>query len=184
MKNNNQIGGKTGTSSDYVDGWYMGVTKDLVTGVWVGADERSVHFKTSQTGEGSRTALPIFGKFMEKVYKDPELGFKPGPFPKPGVEINRAYQCPTVYERPDTTAIDSTLIDSLYIPDEYPDSTLNPSTANTSIKPGGKNQGNKSTPASENAPPVNPKIEPKAEVPKTRKEIREDRRQKRSKEKE
>ena len=183
-KNNNQIGGKTGTSSDYVDGWYMGVTKDLVTGVWVGADERSVHFKTSQTGEGSRTALPIFGKFMEKVYKDPELGFKPGPFPKPGVEINRAYQCPTVYERPDTTAIDSTLIDSLYIPDEYPDSTLNPSTANTSIKPGGKNQGNKSTPASENAPPVNPKIEPKAEVPKTRKEIREDRRQKRSKEKE
>src|SRR6478672_644898 len=40
---NNQIGGKTGTSSDYVDGWYMGVTKDLVTGVWVGCDERSVH---------------------------------------------------------------------------------------------------------------------------------------------
>src|SRR5690606_12620001 len=63
-RDGNQIGGKTGTSSDYVDGWYMGVTKDLVTGVWVGCDERSIHFTSSQTGEGSRTALPIFGKFM------------------------------------------------------------------------------------------------------------------------
>src|SRR5690606_34563483 len=48
-KKGNQIGGKTGTSSDYVDGWYMGITKDLVTGVWVGCDERSVHFRTSGT---------------------------------------------------------------------------------------------------------------------------------------
>jgi penicillin-binding protein 1A len=121
-KNNNQIGGKTGTSSDYVDGWYMGVTKDLVTGVWVGCDERSVHFKTSQTGEGSRTALPIFGKFMEKVYKDASLGIKPGPFPKPGVKITRKYQCVTVYSKPDTAAIDSAFIDSLYIPFESIDS--------------------------------------------------------------
>jgi penicillin-binding protein 1A len=60
-KKNNQIGGKTGTSSDYVDGWYMGITKDLVTGIWVGADDRSVHFTTSESGEGSHTALPIFG---------------------------------------------------------------------------------------------------------------------------
>lgn len=182
-KNNNQIGGKTGTSSDYVDGWYMGVTKDLVTGVWVGADERSVHFKTSQTGEGSKTALPIFAKFMEKVYRDPEVGFQPGPFPKPGVKITRAYQCPTVYERPDTTAIDSMLIDSLYIPTDKPDTILNPSTANTIIRSGNKNQGNKNNPSSENKPPVNPKIEPSNEVPKTRKEIREDRRQKRAQEK-
>jgi penicillin-binding protein 1A len=121
-KNNNQIGGKTGTSSDYVDGWYMGVTKDLVTGVWVGCDERSVHFKTSQTGEGSRTALPIFGKFMEKVYKDASLGIKPGPFPKPGVKITRKYLCETVYSKPDTAAIDSAFIDSLYIPFESTDS--------------------------------------------------------------
>jgi penicillin-binding protein 1A len=49
-KKNNQIGGKTGTSSDYVDGWYMGITKDLVTGIWVGADDRSVHFTSSETG--------------------------------------------------------------------------------------------------------------------------------------
>ena len=60
FKKNNQIGGKTGTSSDYVDAWYMGLTKDLVTGVWVGCDERTAHFKNGEQGEGSRTALPIF----------------------------------------------------------------------------------------------------------------------------
>jgi penicillin-binding protein 1A len=74
-KKNNQIGGKTGTSSDYVDAWYMGITKDLVTGVWVGCDERTAHFKNGETGEGGKTALPIFAKFMEKVYHDPNSGY-------------------------------------------------------------------------------------------------------------
>lgn len=94
-KNGNQIGGKTGTSSDYVDGWYMGLTKDLVTGIWVGCDERSIHFRNSATGEASRTALPIFGSFMEKVYRQPALGYTYGPLPEPTVEILRAYQCPS-----------------------------------------------------------------------------------------
>ena len=104
---NNQIGGKTGTSSGYADGWYMGITKDLVTGIWVGADERSVHFKTSQTGEGSRTALPIFGEFMEKVYDDPKSGFTRGPFPKPWSKISKEYNCPTPRIKVDTTRTDS-----------------------------------------------------------------------------
>jgi len=104
---NNQIGGKTGTSSGYADGWYMGITKDLVTGIWVGADERSVHFKTSQTGEGSRTALPIFGLFMEKVYDDPKSGYRPGPFPKPWSKITKQYDCPTPRIKVDTTRTDS-----------------------------------------------------------------------------
>lgn len=106
-KDNNQIGGKTGTSSHYVDGWYMGVTKDLVTGVWVGADDRSVHFNDSETGEGSHTALPIFGRFMEKVYADPKLPYKPGPFPKPWVKITKTYDCPSPRISTDTTATDS-----------------------------------------------------------------------------
>ncbi len=104
---NNQIGGKTGTSSGYADGWYMGITKDLVTGIWVGADERSVHFKTSQTGEGSRTALPIFGEFMEKVYDDPKSGYTRGPFPKPWSKISKEYNCPTPRIKVDTTRTDS-----------------------------------------------------------------------------
>lgn len=105
FRNGNQIGGKTGTSSDYVDGWYMGVTKDLVTGVWVGCDERSIHFTSSQTGEGSRTALPIFGKFMEKVYRDDSLAYTYGPFPEPAVEITRKYHCPSPRPAPADTLV-------------------------------------------------------------------------------
>jgi penicillin-binding protein 1A len=114
-KNNNQIGGKTGTSSDYVDGWYMGITKDLVTGVWVGADDRSIHFKTSQTGEGSRTALPIFAKFMEKVYKDRSTGITEGVFPKSEVKITREYYCTTERIVEDTLSSDSTITDSVSV---------------------------------------------------------------------
>lgn len=107
-KKDNQIGGKTGTSSHYVDGWYMGVTKDLVTGVWVGADDRSVHFTTSENGEGSHTALPIFARFMEKVYADPKSGYTWGAFPKPWVKITKEYQCPSPHISADTTSTDST----------------------------------------------------------------------------
>lgn len=112
-KNNNQIGGKTGTSSDYVDAWYMGITKDLVTGVWVGCDERTAHFKNGEQGEGSRTALPIFAKFMEKVYQDPQSGYTYGAFPKAKVEITRKFNCPTPVQSIDTTTVDSVAIDSL-----------------------------------------------------------------------
>lgn len=111
-KKNNQIGGKTGTSSDYVDAWYMGITKDLVTGVWVGCDERTAHFKNGETGEGSRTALPIFAKFMEKVYKDPSTGYTMGPFPKSKAKITREISCPTPRYEVDTTANDSLAVDS------------------------------------------------------------------------
>jgi penicillin-binding protein 1A len=106
-KKDNQIGGKTGTSSHYVDGWYMGITKDLITGIWVGADDRSVHFTTSETGEGSHTALPIFGSFMQRVYADPNSGYTYGPFPKPWVKITKTYDCPSPRLSVDTAAVDS-----------------------------------------------------------------------------
>jgi penicillin-binding protein 1A len=105
---NNQIGGKTGTSSDYVDGWYIGVTNQLVTGVWVGCDERAIHFRNSQTGEGSRTALPIFGLFMESVYRDQDLPYKKGPLPEPTIPIQKKYDCPSPrIPKPDTLQMDS-----------------------------------------------------------------------------
>ncbi len=106
-KKENQIGGKTGTSSDYVDGWYMGITKDLVTGVWVGDDDRSVHFTNSETGEGSHTALPIFARFMEKVYADPKSGYTYGMFPKPWVKITKSYDCPSPHLKVDSAETDS-----------------------------------------------------------------------------
>lgn len=113
-KKNNQIGGKTGTTSNYSDGWYMGMTKDLVTGVWVGGEDRSIHFTTSQTGEGGRTALPIYGAYMEKIYADRALGYDYGPFPKPSVKINKKYNCVSPAElRPRRAEIDSIVVDNL-----------------------------------------------------------------------
>ena len=89
--NGGQAAGKTGTTSNYSDAWYMGFTKDLVCGVWVGGDDRSIHFRT-RMGEGSRSAMPIFGKFMQSVYTDPKLGLSPGAFPKPSTKIIKEYQ--------------------------------------------------------------------------------------------
>ncbi len=74
LSDGNEVGGKTGTTSNYSDGWFMGVTKDLVAGTWVGGDDRSIHFRTLALGQGGRMAMPIYGKFMEKVYADPDLG--------------------------------------------------------------------------------------------------------------
>lgn len=66
-------GGKTGTSNNHSDAWFIGVTPALVGGAWVGGEYRSIHFRTGALGQGSRTALPIVGLFMEKVLADPSL---------------------------------------------------------------------------------------------------------------
>lgn len=70
------VGGKTGTTQNSSDGWFVGFTPHLVTGVWVGCAERSVNFGHSMLGRGSYMALPIWGKYMKKVYNDKALGFK------------------------------------------------------------------------------------------------------------
>ncbi|ATP56658.1 transglycosylase [Pedobacter ginsengisoli] len=171
-KNNNQIGGKTGTSSDYVDAWYMGVTKDLVTGVWVGCDERTAHFKNGETGEGSRTALPIFAKFMEKVYKDPSTGYTMGPFPKSKVKITRDIDCPTPRYSVDTTSTDSMAVDSTNF-DVPPVEETQPVQPEIVVpKP------------EENKTPEPAKPQPAAEAPLTKKEERQLKRKQRQEEKE
>ena len=65
-----EFGGKTGTSNNHSDAWFVGVTPGLVAGAWVGGEYRSIHFRTGQLGQGSRTALPIFGWFIQSVLKD------------------------------------------------------------------------------------------------------------------
>ena len=90
-KLDNPIAGKTGTTQKQSDGYFMGITPDLTTGVWVGAEDRSVHFRTTELGQGSRTALPIWALYMKKVYADPTLHISKGDFPKPttpGVDLN------------------------------------------------------------------------------------------------
>lgn len=89
----NEIGGKTGTTQNASDGWYMGITKDLVSGVWVGGDDRAIHFRSWINGQGSRTARPIWSKFMSKVYEDSSLGITKGPFPKPERPISIEIDC-------------------------------------------------------------------------------------------
>lgn len=69
------IGGKTGTSQNNSDGWFVGFTPSLVSGCWVGGEDRSIHFDAMANGQGAATALPIFGLYMQKVYADPDLGY-------------------------------------------------------------------------------------------------------------
>ncbi len=70
-----QMGGKTGTTNFNADGWFMGFTPDLVSGVWVGGDERYIHFNSMAEGQGASMALPIYGKYITKVYADPHLPY-------------------------------------------------------------------------------------------------------------
>jgi penicillin-binding protein 1A len=92
LREGNELGGKTGTTQNASDGWYMGVSKDLVSGTWVGGDDRAIHFRNWSSGQGGRTARPIWVKFMSKVYDDKSLGYTKGPFPRPdrplSIEIN------------------------------------------------------------------------------------------------
>ena len=88
---NNPIAGKTGTTQKNSDGYFMGITPDLTTGVWVGAEDRSVHFRSTKLGQGSHTALPIWALYMKKVYADKSLNISKGDFPKPnapGLDLN------------------------------------------------------------------------------------------------
>ncbi|WP_394355062.1 penicillin-binding protein 1A [Maribacter aquimaris] len=79
----NPIAGKTGTTQNQSDGWFMGMVPNLVTGVWVGGDDRSVHFKSITYGQGASMALPIWGLYMRKNYANEDLGVSDGEFPKP-----------------------------------------------------------------------------------------------------
>lgn len=79
----NPIAGKTGTTQNNSDGWFIGMTPELVAGAWVGGEDRSVHFNTMEFGQGARMALPIWGKFFSKVYADKNIGLSKGDFYRP-----------------------------------------------------------------------------------------------------
>lgn len=79
----NPIAGKTGTTQNQSDGWFMGMVPNLVTGVWVGGEDRAIHFRSISYGQGASMALPIWGLYMKKCYTDEELGVSKGEFRKP-----------------------------------------------------------------------------------------------------
>ncbi|MBR0434062.1 MAG: penicillin-binding protein [Bacteroidaceae bacterium] len=86
VKEKVDFGGKTGTSNNHSDAWYIGITPKLVAGGWVGGEYRSIHFRSGALGQGSRTALPIFGNFMVSVLKDPRFSKYLAKFPPPREE--------------------------------------------------------------------------------------------------
>jgi penicillin-binding protein 1A len=79
----NPIAGKTGTTQNQSDGWFMGMVPNLVTGVWVGAEDRAAHFKSIHYGQGASMALPIWGLYMKACYADEALGISKDEFEKP-----------------------------------------------------------------------------------------------------
>lgn len=90
--NGAEIGGKTGTTQNYSDGWFVGITTQLTTGIWVGGEDRAIHFRHMDDGQGARMAMPIWALYMNRLYADPSTGIKKERFPVPSkplsVEIN------------------------------------------------------------------------------------------------
>ena len=84
------MGGKTGTTQNHSDGWFMGFTPSLVGGAWVGGEDRDIHFDRMSEGQGASMALPIMGKFLQKVYSDSTLGYSP----------TERFEIPTKYADP------------------------------------------------------------------------------------
>lgn len=99
-----QFGGKTGTSNNHSDAWFVGVSPHLVAAAWVGGEYRCIHFRTGALGQGSRTALPICGYFFDAVMADPAFRQYHGKFQKPdGIDVTLAdYECTYYRQRRDT----------------------------------------------------------------------------------
>lgn len=94
------VAGKTGTTQNNSDGWFMGFVPNLITGVWVGGEDRDIHFDNLRNGQGSATALPVWGTYMNKVYNDASLGYsRTEPF-----IVTDKYLCPNASEKVDPNA--------------------------------------------------------------------------------
>ena len=111
--NDTDFGGKTGTSNNHSDAWFMCVSPKIVVGAWVGGEYRSIHFRTGALGQGSRTALPICGYFLQSLMNDPQFQKYHGRFNKPmDDDITRdMYMCDSYYPaKKDTAMTDSAAI--------------------------------------------------------------------------
>jgi penicillin-binding protein 1A len=111
LKIDNEIGGKTGTTNNASDGWYMGITHDLVTGVWVGGDERSIHFPSWDFGAGTKSARPIWSIFMTKLYADSTTNITKGQFKRPASGLDISFDCRRFQEESDSIIVDEEPMD-------------------------------------------------------------------------
>ncbi len=89
----NPIAGKTGTTQNHTDGWFMGVVPNLATGVWTGGEDRAIHFETIGKGQGASMSLPTWAIYMRKCYADPALNISKEAFEKPEEEVSIPLDC-------------------------------------------------------------------------------------------
>jgi penicillin-binding protein 1A len=132
------FGGKTGTSNNHSDAWFIGTTPKLVCGAWVGGEYRCIHFRTGELGQGNRTALPICGYFLQSVLKDSNFQKYHAKFEQPAGMSMADYGCGGYFKAPSDS--DSLAVDSLAIegpqpirdanaPEEVPTEPTLPTTA-------------------------------------------------------
>ena len=115
----NPMGGKTGTTQQHADGWFIGVTPDLVGGVWVGAEDRSIHFQNLANGQGANMALPIWAKFLQKAYADSGLKMSGRPFDRPA-GISKRLDCDETISEAEAKEMNKSLREDeeeFYLPD-------------------------------------------------------------------
>lgn len=103
------IGGKTGTTQNNSDGWFMGISPSLVAGVWTGCEDRAFHFTSTAQGDGATTALPIFAGFMKRVYANPKLKISKADFEPPKNGVSITYDCNQYQQQEQKTELDEKL---------------------------------------------------------------------------
>jgi penicillin-binding protein 1A len=94
-KFSNPIAGKTGTTQNNADGWFMGVVPNLITGIWGGCEDRSAHFGSTTYGQGATISLPVWGIYMRKCYGNPALGISKSDFERPIEPLSIELNCNT-----------------------------------------------------------------------------------------
>ena len=158
------FGGKTGTSNNHSDAWFICVSPNIVTGAWVGGEYRSIHFRTGALGQGSRTALPICGYFLQSLMADPNFKQYHGKFNKPTDSDITAgmYNCSSyVPVKTDTTVVDSLEHEEEIVLDENGEPVIrkNEDTGNPSESTTAGSGDDKATPPTEKKKKSKPRIE-------------------------
>jgi len=147
------FGGKTGTSNNHSDAWFIGVSPHLVVGAWVGGEYRCIHFRTGALGQGSKTALPICGDFLEQVLGDPAFKMYRAKFDKPhDTDITmQMYSCGGYFKEPaDSDSIASDSIQHIEL--EQPNENAVDPTAPVAPSPDGNQHGTPSQPKAAEEP--------------------------------
>lgn len=147
------FGGKTGTSNNHSDAWFVGVSPHLVVGAWVGGEYRCIHFRTGALGQGSKTALPICGDFLEQVLRDPAFKMYRAKFDKPhDTDITmQMYSCGGYFKEPaDSDSIASDSIQHIEL--EQPNENAVDPAAPVTPSPDGNQHGTPSQPKAAEEP--------------------------------